>query len=160
MTQVERDFPMQSLIEKQQLFSAFKSVRYAMDVTFQMLFRPSGNIQERQYYSGKRKLYGYQLEVSVFSKGFLVSFSNYYPSSISDLSIMQRMGRVHERCLRKSQGSEQIRVIGPFSAEYPRHCGMLANMGYPGAAAFLRVVHPIKKRPNRPLSTSEERYNR
>ena len=46
VTQVEQDFPMQALIEKQQLFSTFTSARYATDVTFQMSFRPSGNIQE------------------------------------------------------------------------------------------------------------------
>ena len=89
--------------------------------------------------------------------GLAVSCSKHYPGSISDLEIMQRMRRVHEKCLRKRRGSEQITDIGPLSAEYPRHWGTVADKGYQGAAEFLRVVYPIKKRPHKPLSKSEER---
>ena len=151
---------MQALIEKQQLFSTFKIVRYATDVTFQMPYRPSGNIRGGKYNISKHKLYGYRLEVSVLPNGLAFSCRKHYPGSIFDLEIMQRMRRVHETFLPKKQVSEQITGIGPLSADYPRHWGLLADKGYQVAAEVLRVVHLTNKRPNKPLSTSEERKNR
>lgn len=44
----------------------FKYARYATDVRFPQAFRPNGNVQmSKVYYSGKHKLYGIEVEVSV-----------------------------------------------------------------------------------------------
>lgn len=112
----------------------------------------------KKYYSSKHKLYAYKVEISVLPNGLAVSCCKHYPGSISDLEIMRRMRRIHEKYLRKRQGCEQVTDIGPLSAEDPGHWGMLADKGK-GAADFLRVIHPITKPPNKNLSISEERYN-
>ena len=61
---------MADLQKSQQTFKAFPEARYATDVTFQQAFRPSRGIEEgKRYFSGKHKLYGYKVEVSVMPNG-------------------------------------------------------------------------------------------
>lgn len=48
-------------------FKNHPEVLYATDVTFQQVKRPSGNITEgKLYFTGKYKIYGYKVEVSVY----------------------------------------------------------------------------------------------
>ena len=56
----------------------------AIDMTFQHLNRPSGNIQEGKIYcSGKNKLYGFETEIAVEANGLTTAFSKHYPGSVS-----------------------------------------------------------------------------
>lgn len=49
-------------------FGNYPTAHYATDVTFQQANCPSVNIQEeKKYYSGKHKLYGFKVEVSVLA---------------------------------------------------------------------------------------------
>lgn len=51
-------------------FQNFDYARYATDVSFQQLNSPSGNMAKfKNYFSGKQKLYGYNVELSVLHIG-------------------------------------------------------------------------------------------
>ena len=72
---------------------------------------------------------------------------------------MRQMRRIDEICPRKGQGSEHVTDIEPLFTEYSEHWEMFSNKCYQGAAELLRVIHPIKRLPNKHPSTSEESYN-
>lgn len=81
---------MEKLRKENQVFKNFKYARYATDVTFQQSFRPSGSIEEgKAYFSGKHKLYGYKVEVSVLPNGMAIGATRHYPGAVSDLRICQ-----------------------------------------------------------------------
>lgn len=69
------------------------------------------------YHTTKHKVYIYKVDVSVLPNRLAVSCSEPYPGSISDLEIMQRMRRIHEKYLCKGQGCENFTGIGTWSAE-------------------------------------------
>ena len=84
------------------VFNFYPMARYARDVTFQTAFRPSGSVEEgTRYSSGKHKLYGFKVEVSVTPNGFAVGSSMHEPGSVSDLVIFQEMQWFHHRTQRK-----------------------------------------------------------
>jgi len=59
-------YPMEKMLEEQCNFKHFRFARCAIDVTFQQAYRPNGSMQEgKVYFSGKHKLYGFQMEASV-----------------------------------------------------------------------------------------------
>ena len=52
--------------KKNSTIKNFACARYATDVTFQQSFRASGSVQEgKRGFSGKHKLYGFKVEMSV-----------------------------------------------------------------------------------------------
>ena len=66
LTRITSKFTMNKLLHSDQRFYNFTEALYAVDVTFQQLYRPSGGIAEgKLYFSGKHHLYGYKEEVSV-----------------------------------------------------------------------------------------------
>ena len=69
------------------------------------------------------------------------------------------MRNVHGKFLVKNRDERNHNDLDPLAMEFPNHWGLLADKGYQGSAEFLRVIHPIKKRPNQRLSLTEERYN-
>lgn len=93
---------MESFSDNNKLFKEYLRERYATDVTFQPSFRPSGSLQEgKKCFSGKHKLYGYKVQVSVTPNGFAICSSLHEPGSVSDLVIFKKMQWFHERALRK-----------------------------------------------------------
>ena len=155
------DCDMDGMLQKNKFFRHFKFARYATDVTFQQSNRPSGNLQEaKAHYSGKHKLYGYQVEVSVLPNGLALCCSRHYPAATSDIDIFQRMRNYHLHNLKKSTVGSEISDTDPLSAEHPEMWGVLVDKGYQGAQEFIRAVHPIKKPPNSTLTLSEEQFNR
>ena len=63
---------------------------YATDVTFQQRNRPFGNHQaSKRYFSAEHKLYGYNVEVSVFPNGLALGSSLHRLGSVSDLTIFR-----------------------------------------------------------------------
>lgn len=80
----ETEWKMSRMIKDERLLKNFQCERYTTDVTFQQPFRQSSNVvEERRYFSGKYKLYGYKCEI------FFLPFS--LPIAVSDLEISQTM---------------------------------------------------------------------
>ena len=85
---VANEFHVKTIDESQAKFSKFSETLYAVDVTFQQSFRPSGSIQEgKLYLSSKHKLYGLKTEVSVLHNGLAVNCSTRFPGSVSYFEI-------------------------------------------------------------------------
>lgn len=57
-------------MHEKSVFEVLKKDQKAMNVTFHQAHRPSGSIEEeKRYYSGNKKLYSYEFEVSVLPNG-------------------------------------------------------------------------------------------
>ena len=152
---------MKELVAKKKCFSHYPMARYATDVTFQPSSRPFGSVQEgKRYYSGKHKMYGYKVEVSVFPIRLAIGCSDHEPGSVSDLVIFQQMQRWHGINLRKRNGEDTLEDDGPLEEEFKNAWAVLADKGYQGSAEFCRVVHPTKKPHNGALSPAQISANR
>lgn len=89
----ERKYILEKINRMERSFNSFSYARYATYLTFQQSYIPSEIIQEgRAYFSGKRKLYGKKLEVSVLPVGLSINATAKYHGSVSDLEILQKMG--------------------------------------------------------------------
>ena len=111
---------MKSLADDGTLFSHYLRARYATDVTFQQSNRPGGNLQEaKKYFSGKHKLYGYKLEVSVMPNELAAMCSRDYPGSVSDIDIFNYMIANHQEEIKKRPCDEGIAEISPLHDKYP-----------------------------------------
>ena len=64
------------------------------------------------------------------------------------------------KCLVEHRDERNHNDVDLLSVKFPNHWSRLTDKGYQGGAEFLRVIIPIKKRPNQRLSPTEERYNR
>ena len=136
---------MSTLHESQTTFSEFPEALYAVDVTFQHSFRPSGSMQEGKiYYSGKDKLYGIKVEMSVMPNGLAIGCSDHYPGSVSDLEIIQRMQEWHKQRSRKKGSDNYLSDTGLYYDRYPNRWAVLADKGYQGLLEFLRAILPVK----------------
>lgn len=161
VTNASKEYNMSTLNQRKQLFRSFPYALYATDVTFQQSYRPSGSVDEgKRYYSGKHKLYGYKVEVSVMPNGLCISSSQHYPGSVSDFEIFQRMKEWHVKHLRKKVGDADIPDHGLHADEHPEMWAVMADKGYQGILDICRGVTPIKKRPNGHLSLSDIAFNR
>ena len=124
----------------------YPMARYTTDVTFQPDFRPSGSVKEgKRYYSGKHKLNGFKVEVSVTPNGFAVGSSMQEPGSVSDLVVFQEMQWFHRRIQRKKSDEMEMMDSGPLAETYPNQWAVLADNGYQGAGEFCRIIHPKRK---------------
>lgn len=142
-----QDLTMTKMIRRDQTFRHFPVARYATDVTFQLAYRPSGNVQEGSlYYSGKHKAYGYKVECSVLPNGICIGSSKHYPGSKSDIEIMRTMEEFH--LTQSEKGTQEISApdMGPLQAAFPQLWVILGDKGYQGAQNFIRLVHPKKNR--------------
>lgn len=71
-------------------FGSFSHAGYATDVTFQQSYRRCGSIQEGNvYFSGKHKLYGYKVEMSIIPVGLAISRTTHYPGSVSNWKVFK-----------------------------------------------------------------------
>lgn len=78
-----------------------------MDVIFHQSLRPSGTVQESEYYfSGKHDLYGYKTDVSVLPTGYAIGFSNTYGGSVADIIIYSSNIEWHKSAFSKSVDRE------------------------------------------------------
>ena len=152
---------MRTLRETNSTFREFPEALYAVDVTFQQSFRPSGSINEGKiFFSGKHKLYGLKVEVSVLPNGLAMSCSDHFPGSISDLEIIQRRQDWHKRRSRKKGDDNELTENGLFYNIYKKRWALLADEGHQGFGIFLRAILPERKPPRGVLSISEEAFIR
>ena len=129
--------------ERDRLFHNYPYALYATDVKFQPAYRPSGRFMEqKKYFSGKHKLYGYKLECSVAYPGFAVSVSSHEPGSTSDLTMFLQRQSKHREMLRKGQEELTIEDNGEGSVRHPGTWAVLVDKGYQGAADALRTIQP------------------
>lgn len=61
------------------------------------------------YFSGKHKIYGFKVKISVLSSGVAVSCIKHYPDLVSDLEVFQNNRRFHPSNLEKI--GEKSRII-------------------------------------------------
>ncbi len=156
-----KSFNMTWFQDKKAEFSNFSEALYAVDVTFQQSFRPSGSIEEgKLYFSGKQKLYGYKCEASVLPNGLCVGVSNHCPGSISDFEIFQRRKEWHLSKTKKSEDKILMIDAGQHADQHPHHWAILADKGYQGILEIARGIVPKKKPPRGALTLSEEGFNR
>ena len=152
---------MKDLKDAYETFNNFPEALYSVDVTFQQSFPPSGAIQEgKLYFSGKHKLYGIKMEVSVLPNGQAISCSDHYPSSVSDFEIIQRRIGIHKLLLAKNSAESNTLDVGMHADRYPQEWAVLADKGYQGLQDIVRAIIPIKRPPRGVLSMSDEAFNR
>ena len=151
---------MSQLVQDRTVFNNFKYALYATDVKFQPANRPSGRfLEQKVYFSGKHKLYGYKIEVSVAPNGQAVFFSKPYPGSVSDLSIFIDSTAKHQRLLTKRDDDHSVSDHGEGWSEYPGSWAVLVDKGYQGLQATVRAIHPTKNPRGGALSASDVRRN-
>ena len=151
---------MNVLPNKGKQFKHHPHALYATDVTFQQTNRPSGNHQEsKRYFSGKNRLYGYKVEVSVLPNGLALVFSLHRHGSVSDLTMFREGFDWHENASEKKPGDMVVSDHGPLQTQFPMKWAILTDKGYQGANDTLRVLFPKKKRPHRALNFDELHEN-
>ena len=161
VTDLSNEFTMAKLRALDLKFEDFPEAYYAVDVTFQQSYRPSGSMQEgKLFFSGKHKLYGIKVEVSVLPNGIALGCTNHYPGSVSDFEIIQRNREWHRSKSRKSGDEHTFADNGMLIDRFPNLWAVLADKGYQGLAEFLRAILPIKKPRMGTLSLANEAFNR
>eukprot|EP00644_Phytophthora_capsici_P016038 jgi/Phyca11/115373/e_gw1.28.60.1 len=139
------------------VFDNFPCALYAVDVTFQQSYRPSGSIAENgSWYSGKHHLYGLKVEVSVDKRGFAINCSEHAKGSIHDITMFKNNKTFHLSKIKKLPGDESLNDNGPLRDSFPNEWAILADKGYQGIAAHLRCIHPKK---GRSLSRADQATN-
>lgn len=157
----EEHWTMRKIRTDARAFAHFDYARYATDVTFQQSNRPSGNMTEgKKYFSGKHKLYGYKVELSVLPIGICIGCTKHYPGSVSDLEIFRQNSSFHEESSKKVVKDFDLSDEGMLEEMQADFWAILADKGYQGATEFFRVVHPKKVYQNSPLSTTDQEINR
>ena len=108
VSNVYEEYSFHKLISDKSLFKNFKFAVEAIDVTFQMAKRPSGNMQEgKLYFSKKHNLYGYKVEVTVRPNGIASSYSKHYPGSTSDINILYDRKEETKKRLSKCEDNDE-----------------------------------------------------
>lgn len=161
VSDVATHYTLDELDTQKKTFKNFPFAVEAVDVTFQQSNRPSGNMQEgKRYFSGKHKLYGYKMELTVRSNGLASSYSRHYPGSVSDFNIFQQRIEKHKKRCEKTEEDEDMADNYEGSEEWPKHWAILADKGYQGGDQIMRVISPYKKPIRGVLTAEKERYNK
>ena len=129
-----------------QTFEKFPYALYAHDVKFQVAYRPGGRFDEqKRYFSGKHKLYGYKIDCSVVPPGVAVHVSKHYTGSISDLSIVLDNMEIHKQMLKKTEEERASADYGELHDKFRNEWALLVDKGYEGLSQRLRAIQPKKK---------------
>ena len=72
----------------------------------------------KTYFSGKHKLYVYEVEVSVLPKGLAIGCSNRCPGSVADTDIMGNMKEFHIDAMSKKDGDLDIAGVEILCEKY------------------------------------------
>lgn len=155
------NLPMKTVVEGGRAFRHFPCARYATDVTFQQSYRPSGSMQEgKKYFSGKHKLYGVKVEVSVCATGIALFCSDHVPGSVADIDVFYKNMDLHQDALRKKSNERDLVDVGPLLDEYGDYWAVLLDKGYQGVMENVRGIHPKKKPQHGQLNLDDERNNK
>lgn len=158
--QLGTSFTSNNLFDPEKSFSTYLYARYATNVIFQQCLRPGNAAHERKlYFSGKHKLYGLKVEVSVLSSGITAFCTNDYPGAVSDITIMLKNISIHKSLYEKASYENIFEDTAEHHEIYPNHWAIFCKKGYQGASEFLRVIQTHKKVSNRSLSYDHEKFN-
>ena len=86
--------------------------------------------EEKVYFSGKHKLYGFKVEVAVRPNGIVSASSNRYPGSISDISIMYDRIHSHKCRLEKRDEEKEFADNFPMSDRFGNYWSVLMDKFY------------------------------
>ncbi|KAJ0398993.1 hypothetical protein P43SY_003598 [Pythium insidiosum] len=144
--QKARALTMTELVKNGRRFDCFPSALYATDVTFQQSNRPTGNMAEgKVYFSGKHKLYGLKVEVSVCPSGLAIDATEHEPGSTADIQLFNKNIEFHKAQRVKTTAEYGIDDDGPLLVEFPDEWCVLVDKGYQGLGDHVRAIHPKKK---------------
>jgi hypothetical protein len=137
---------MTSIRESNIRFQNFAFALYANDVKFQPAHRPSGRFTEqKRYFSGKHKLYGFKLECAVAPPGVCVHISAHEPGSTSDLTMCLKNIETHRQMLKKTAEEREQDDFADGADRFPDSWAVLVDKGYQGLDSELRTLQPKKK---------------
>ncbi|KAG3234651.1 hypothetical protein PI124_g20301 [Phytophthora idaei] len=147
--------------EKGDTFRNYPYALYATDVKFQPANHPSGRFTEQKaYFSGKHKLYGYKLDCPVACRGQAVDLSLHEPGSTSDVTMFVNRRDTHLAFLAKDHDELHNDDNGEGSPEHPVSCAVLVDKGYQGAAGVTRTIQPTRKPRGGELTHAEVARNK
>lgn len=92
------------------------------------------------YYSGKRTLYSYKVEVAVRPNGISSAFSKQHPGFKSVLSILLKRVEKRKARLAKKECDDDFVNEYELCDEYGDSWAILADKWYQGVAEILRVI--------------------
>lgn len=128
------------------MFKNFPYARYATYVTFQQRNGPDCYMQNgKKYFSGKQKLYGVNVEVSVVLIKLAIGRSTVFPGSVAEIYIMHQMVDWCDTECQKRVTEMDLEDDGIGFVEYKGTWAIVADKGYEMAMYFLWVVNPQKK---------------
>jgi hypothetical protein len=157
---VKDEWTMERLVQSGKTFTHHPAARYATDVTFQQSNVPYGLCEGRSiYFSGKHKLHGYKVEVSVLPTGQAINCTKHFPGRESDIEIFRHNEAFHVQCLAKSDREETIEDAGVMTDRYPNEWAVLVDKGYQGLCSHFRAISPNKKRHGEILSIRQMHEN-
>ena len=140
VTKISSEFSLFTLIDAQQKFQQIPEALYAVDVTFQQSYCPSGSLPAGKiFFSGKHKLYRVKVEVCVVPNGLAINCCNHYPGIVSDFEIVQRRKDMHEKLLKKKKACElSMSDLEMHYEQYPNSWAVLMDKGYQLLQELLR----------------------
>ncbi|OWZ08273.1 hypothetical protein PHMEG_00019215 [Phytophthora megakarya] len=118
-------------------FPNYPYAPYALDVKFQPAYRPSGRFAEQKhYFSGNHKLYGFKIECAVVPPGLAVHVSKHYPGSVSDITICMINLVTHQRMLTKTSSKASRNDYGEGSTSFAAMWGAIIPKRRPRGGAL------------------------
>eukprot|EP00171_Calliarthron_tuberculosum_P002383 IDg2383t1 len=121
----------------------------------QQASRPYGNMQESKVYiSGKHKLYGFKVELSVRPNGLAVDFSTHCPGSVSERFANFRAITPHKKPVRGILERDEVE----FNRKLSSHRILLENFGRMGKM-WNRLIY-IGEMKKRSRSESQSKYRK
>lgn len=140
-----KDDTMSALVASGCTFRHNPLALYATDVTFQQTNRPKGNNAEAvPWFSGKHKLYGYKVEVSVNPRGLAINCGSHERGNTADITMFHNNMAFHRTARLKLEDESRIADNGPLQEKCPDEWAVLADKGYQGLGDYLRCIHPQK----------------
>ncbi|KAG2904668.1 hypothetical protein PC119_g20676 [Phytophthora cactorum] len=81
-------------------------------------------------YSGKRKLYGLKVEVSVNPQGLAINCSDHARGNTPDITMFRNNVEFHDSTRLKTESDRNLPDNGPLVTRFPDEWGLLADKGY------------------------------
>jgi len=132
-------------------FQNYPSAIGAIDSTIIRIRKPTDNIEQKKFYSGKHKTHCVKIQCIVNSDGICIHYSGLYPGKKHDIKIFEQ-SKAHDFFEFQKRLSN-----GVFNLIRPQ---LLADSGYQGSHRFYpEIIIPVKKTPGHDLTNDEKKHN-